>query len=264
LIGVPWYVVAEMRTPGFLNYFLVGENLKRFLVPGWKGDLYGFTHGAPRGVVWMYFAAATLPWSLLAIPAALAFLLRRRWTEPSPDTSFLALACFAPLVFFTASAHVLWTYALPSIPSFAIWMAQWLERPDVQAGSLRFARAAVTAGMVIVGMGIVAASPALDENYSTWTLYRDWEAAQAIVPGPLVFEQRRVMPSLLFYSHGFARSHADEEDESTPHYDIYSRSQAEAFASQPRECAKARTLIAESHRYVLVYESNLPVYCDRF
>jgi 4-amino-4-deoxy-L-arabinose transferase-like glycosyltransferase len=36
-ISLPWYLWAERRTPGFLNYFLVGEHLMRFLQPGWTG-----------------------------------------------------------------------------------------------------------------------------------------------------------------------------------------------------------------------------------
>ena len=41
ILVVPWYVIAELKTPGFLNYFIVGEHFKRFLDPGWSGDLYG-------------------------------------------------------------------------------------------------------------------------------------------------------------------------------------------------------------------------------
>jgi len=43
-LSVPWYALAEHKTPGFLDYFLVGEHWKRFTVPGWKGDLYGNAH----------------------------------------------------------------------------------------------------------------------------------------------------------------------------------------------------------------------------
>jgi 4-amino-4-deoxy-L-arabinose transferase-like glycosyltransferase len=37
-IAAPWYLLAEARTPGFLDYSLVGEHWKRFTVPGWAGD----------------------------------------------------------------------------------------------------------------------------------------------------------------------------------------------------------------------------------
>ncbi|HCN72611.1 MAG TPA: phospholipid carrier-dependent glycosyltransferase, partial [Pusillimonas sp.] len=44
VLCVPWYVLAEIKTPGFLNYFIVGEHFRRFLDPGWSGDLYGSAH----------------------------------------------------------------------------------------------------------------------------------------------------------------------------------------------------------------------------
>src|SRR3546814_706681 len=40
-IALPWYLLAEHRTPGFLRYFIVGENIERFINPGWAGDKFG-------------------------------------------------------------------------------------------------------------------------------------------------------------------------------------------------------------------------------
>lgn len=34
VLVLPWYILAEQRTPGFLNYFLVGEHWQRFTVAG--------------------------------------------------------------------------------------------------------------------------------------------------------------------------------------------------------------------------------------
>jgi hypothetical protein len=34
---------CRKETPGFLTIFIVGEHYKRFVVSGWKGDLYGKT-----------------------------------------------------------------------------------------------------------------------------------------------------------------------------------------------------------------------------
>ncbi|MEC8483053.1 MAG: phospholipid carrier-dependent glycosyltransferase, partial [Pseudomonadota bacterium] len=49
-VALPWYLLAEQATPGFLDYFLVGEHFKRFVVSGWQGDLYGSAHDEPRGM----------------------------------------------------------------------------------------------------------------------------------------------------------------------------------------------------------------------
>jgi len=60
-LSAPWYLLAEWNTPGFLNYFLVGEHWKRFTVPGWQGDLYGKAHSMPKGSIWLYGLLAALP-----------------------------------------------------------------------------------------------------------------------------------------------------------------------------------------------------------
>ena len=49
--SLPWYIIAEYSSPGFLNYFIVGEHIKRFLVSGWQGDLYGSAHKEIKGTI---------------------------------------------------------------------------------------------------------------------------------------------------------------------------------------------------------------------
>ncbi|WP_165789568.1 ArnT family glycosyltransferase [Billgrantia endophytica] len=123
---VPWYVIAEIRTPGFWDYFLIGEHVRRFLEPGWAGDLYGTAHRRAIGAIWLGWLAATLPWSPLAL-AMLAAALRHRRGRGAllrlirrPMTGYLiAWALFVPL-FFTLSRNILWTYVLPALPAFAI------------------------------------------------------------------------------------------------------------------------------------------------
>ena len=76
---LPWYLLAERKTPGFLDYFLVGEHWRRFTVPGWDGDRYGNAHLEPRGMIWAFLLQACLPWSLLlpllALIACVALVL---------------------------------------------------------------------------------------------------------------------------------------------------------------------------------------------
>lgn len=36
-IALPWYIMAEMATPGFIDYFIVGEHFKRLLSAVGKG-----------------------------------------------------------------------------------------------------------------------------------------------------------------------------------------------------------------------------------
>lgn len=137
-IALPWYLLAETRTPGFLEYFIVGEHWGRFTQSGWRGDLYGSAHVHPYGLIWLYWIAAAFPWSLVFI----FFLVKRILPYGPPYISivkdewltYLLLWAFMPLIFFTFTANILLTYVLPSLPAFALLMAEALPR-DTQRGT---------------------------------------------------------------------------------------------------------------------------------
>jgi 4-amino-4-deoxy-L-arabinose transferase-like glycosyltransferase len=117
-LALPWYVAAELRNPGFLQYFIVGEHLGRFLQPGWSGDLYGRAHDVPRGTIWLFLLIGALPWSLLVVPA----LIRARaavasnWRERRGLIVFAALAALTPQALFTLAGNIIFPYALPALP----------------------------------------------------------------------------------------------------------------------------------------------------
>lgn len=132
-IALPWYALAEQRTPGFLAYFIIGEHWHRFVTPGWRGDLYGSAHAFPLGSIWLFAVIAFLPWSLL-LPA---FALRRRMAlrtlapmnaQERDFQIYLLLWALAPCVFFSVAGNILWTYVLPALPALAMLIAQWLAR----------------------------------------------------------------------------------------------------------------------------------------
>ncbi|WP_457097615.1 ArnT family glycosyltransferase [Lysobacter sp. P5_B9] len=132
VLVVPWYWAVEVRSPGFLHYFFIGEHWQRYTVSGWKGDLYGSGHAYPRGTIWLDALLATLPWS----PWLLWQLVRRRVDipiRPSPasDGWGLYLVCWAlaPAVFFTMSRNILPTYVLPGLVGFGCLVAEaWEQR----------------------------------------------------------------------------------------------------------------------------------------
>lgn len=72
-ISVPWYVAAEMKTPGFMEYFFVGEHWSRYVVSNWAGDLYGSAHAKPYGTIWIQLGLSLLPWAFF-----LPLLIRKR------------------------------------------------------------------------------------------------------------------------------------------------------------------------------------------
>ena len=144
-IAAPWYWAAEVKTPGFLNYFLVGEHFKRFVVSGWQGDLYGSAHDYPRGTIWLMLLVTLIPWIIL-IPTFLKFgkntasshqtLVTANNAKANTKSSELAwrnyLLCWglAPCVFFTFSGNILWAYVLPGIPALSLLGSYYLVRND--------------------------------------------------------------------------------------------------------------------------------------
>ena len=125
-IAAPWYLLAEQHTPGFMNYFLVGEHWHRFVTPGWSGDRYGHAHQVPIGTIWFYAWGALLPWSVLLPVAAWRWRRLAAHDEQASLRLYLWLWALLPLLFFTAARNVIWTYALPALPAVALLMARWL------------------------------------------------------------------------------------------------------------------------------------------
>lgn len=119
LIAVPWHLAAEVRSPGFLNYYIVGEHFLRFVDKGWSGDLYGNPHEEPKGMIWLFALVATMPWSLIAL-VAVHKLRKYARRIADPLVGFAVLWLLSPLLFFSLSDNVIITYMLPSLPAFAL------------------------------------------------------------------------------------------------------------------------------------------------
>jgi len=213
---VPWYWAAERASPGFLDYFLIGEHWKRFVVPGWKGDLYGQAHAHPWGTIWVLWLAAALPWSPLAVTwFARTVALRRddsRRLLRDPWCSYLLLWTLAPMIFFTVSGNVLATYVLPGLPAFALLLGEfWRPRAD-DPRSLRFATRvmiACGAAVLIVFVGIlVSQSRHFDVELSHRALVRMYVATRASDADRLVYVGQRPI-SAEFYARGKAVKVAD-------------------------------------------------------
>ncbi len=135
--ALPWYVLAELKTPGFLNYFVLGEHVMRFIQPGWQGDRYGFAHAQPLGMIWLFTALAALPALLLLLLRGLWWLFQRLMnrrnaaagldhaaTQLSAQTAelraFALCIALAPLLLFTFAHNLIWTYAMTALPGVAI------------------------------------------------------------------------------------------------------------------------------------------------
>ena len=128
LIALPWYILAELKTPGFINYFIVGEHFMRFVDPGWMGDLYGHAHKEAKGMIWLHWLAGSTPWGPLALLLLVGHMLTASLRKTvwhalkQPVVIYALLWALVTPVFFTAAGNVIWTYVLPSMPAFALLM----------------------------------------------------------------------------------------------------------------------------------------------
>jgi len=123
LIAVPWYYLAEQKTPGFIDYFIVGEHFKRFLDSSWSGDKYGFPKQQPLGIIWVFLLVFALPW----IQVILGKLIKNRVTIfKNQWTLFLLLWLLFTPVFFTVSKSLIHPYILPvMIPIALLTVHYW-------------------------------------------------------------------------------------------------------------------------------------------
>lgn len=135
--SLPWYIIAEYSSPGFLNYFIIGEHIKRFLVSGWQGDLYGTAHKEIKGTIWLFAIVSALPWTPLFIyqwvkSLQITIKTKRESQAQEEDdstelnyTSFLWAWLLAPLLLFTFSGNILSSYVMPCLPAFALLMVTY-------------------------------------------------------------------------------------------------------------------------------------------
>ncbi|PWY55202.1 dolichyl-phosphate-mannose--protein mannosyltransferase [Legionella qingyii] len=159
-IALPWYIWAEIRTPGFLNYFIIGENFNRFLKPGWAGDKYGYAHQQSWGMIWVYSVIGTLPWCALggAWFIKCRHNARKVFVDNDGWLSYFFLCTIVPLFFFTFSRNIIYTYVFPSIPAFSVFFVTYWNR----VGAILRAKQLITWLSILVGVLFLVATLAFN------------------------------------------------------------------------------------------------------
>ena len=122
LVAGPWYYFMEKESPGFFNYFIVGEHFHRFTDSEWHGDKYGFAKSQPIGMIWLFLIGFGFPW----VP----YVLYKMWKKKSvlfkdKWVAFLILWAFWTPLFFTFSSNAIHTYILPSLIPIGLLVANW-------------------------------------------------------------------------------------------------------------------------------------------
>ncbi len=207
LIALPWYILAEHRTPGFVNYFIVGEHLHRFLTPGWAGDKYGMAHHAPKGMIWPYALIGLMPWTVVLIFWLAKY--RKKLFAAQDDKgwmSYLLLFTLIPLVFFTFAGNIIYPYVFPVLPAFSLLFTElWKRINSSLAKSLWIPHAALMAG----GCALVATSIFLvDPNQVAKTqkpVIEAWLKQNPSVNSELIYWGNMPDFSAQFYSRGKAK-----------------------------------------------------------
>ena len=207
-LAVPWYLWAEARTPGFLNYFLIGEHLMRYLHPGWSGDRYGTAHSEPIGTIWAYLAGALGLWSialLALLRPARGWAARARAYLKDDGRLFAVLGIVAPLLVFTFARNLIWTYVLPALTPLAVLLGLALGQRSAQPGAWRRAVVALAwASVAVVCLGAMVWAPVRAAGSSFAGPVAVWQQRAQSKPGALLYWGRRTPASLRFYSRGVA------------------------------------------------------------
>lgn len=136
-ISLPWYVLAELSTPGFLEYFIIGEHIERFLVSGWQGDLYGSAHKQTKGMIWVFWLAIAFPWSFVIFYLYVNTKFKKHSvsqniaTQRTSEIRYLICWLIAPLLLFTLASNILPIYGVPTIAALAVIVALVVQRLSI-------------------------------------------------------------------------------------------------------------------------------------
>ncbi len=118
-IVLPWFILAEHRNPGFLEFFFIHEHLERFTRSqehGW-GPMFFIPIVIGGAWPWLYFAP-------------LGWIEIKRTGEPEirSRSNFLVIWAAVIVIFFSIPRSKLGSYILPALPPLAILSAYGLAR----------------------------------------------------------------------------------------------------------------------------------------
>ncbi|MFA6051001.1 MAG: GtrA family protein [Methylobacter sp.] len=136
---LPWFkgalLMLYISAPWYLEYFPIGGHWKPFIESGWTEDGNGGAH--THGMIWVYWLGAALPWSLVFLKILMTAMVKKKLVELLQSDDGWRLYCLlwmtSPLLFFTFSANISWTYVLPGLPGFALLLSDWLKPSKYRA-----------------------------------------------------------------------------------------------------------------------------------
>jgi 4-amino-4-deoxy-L-arabinose transferase-like glycosyltransferase len=125
MVGLPWYILVQLRNPQFFRVFVLEHNLARF-------GTNVFHHPEP---FWYYLPVTLLAW----IPATIFVIVALVWAIRQPGKReadamnlFLILWIAVVVLFFSISQSKLPGYVLPAIPPGILLLAHYLCEKSAQ------------------------------------------------------------------------------------------------------------------------------------
>lgn len=149
VIAAPWFIAISLREPGFVDFYFVGEYLRRFFESS-------YSHHQPVYYYIPVLLAGMLPWTIVAPFIAWRGLAR------TPAGRFCVVAAALVLVLFSMASAKLIPYVLPAIPPIAVLLADGIltrafpdEAAQAESRSTRNAFTAVGVLIILLGAGAV-------------------------------------------------------------------------------------------------------------
>jgi 4-amino-4-deoxy-L-arabinose transferase-like glycosyltransferase len=153
LIAAPWFIAIALREPGFVDFYFIGEHLRRFFESS-------YSHGEPSYYYLPVLAAGMMPWTLMAPFIAWRSLAR------TPAGRFCIVAATVVIVLFSAASAKLIPYILPASAPIAILLADGIfsrafpagAPPDAAPPGVRLRFAAVGVILSLMGVAMLVAA----------------------------------------------------------------------------------------------------------
>lgn len=197
VLTLPWYIWAEIRSPGFIEYFIIGEHFQRFLVSGWEGDLYGTAHREPRGMIWLYWLGCAFPWSFVVLQKLPQFFREKSWKrmkgKVASVNAYLMCWVLAPLWLFSFSGNILPAYVMPGIAALAAFIA------IIKVNIRHLVVGASIGGLILISLSVMISTGIISKETE-----QNLIADETQLNKPLFYWNKRPF-SAQFYSKGKAK-----------------------------------------------------------
>jgi 4-amino-4-deoxy-L-arabinose transferase-like glycosyltransferase len=218
-ITVPWFWLSEIRNPGFLKYFFYNENFLRFITHDY-GDLYGRGHTAPYGTAIGMLLVTGLPWTVWSIILLIKKQAREWFIQSLKDarTSLFSFALLGITLFLCMTRQLLFTYLLPVLPFFAVWMAMLLKKMGTPRKTILVLS---VVSVIFYGLVYLLALPITEHGLSAKGIIRlaQEERSRLSLKGNVVFIPKTPY-SAYFYGRTLILPHPEKEGGQGPSYEL--------------------------------------------